>query len=404
MSLMRESRLLAGGEDVLEVLLLLVGQVAEHPLDEHLGESDDRVEGSSELVRHVGEELGLVTARRLELPALVLDLAEQAGVLDREGRLGGERAQQIDRLGRELAGTVPGHRDAADEPVVVGHRHGEDAPDAGGDQVVSHPALVGARHRDVGHLHGLAGDRGAPDRALALRDPNAPPGRRERAAGLGGGPVHELLGGLVVLEDDTPVEPGELDRAGRLSWSARVARSRVEPTARPTSPSAVSCSTDRVRSAVRASSSLNRRTFSIAMTAWSAKVCSSSICLSVNGPASPRRSWRAPIAAPSRMRGTATDARKPSSRAWCQVRGNSAATAAMSGTWTTRCSSTLRAVMVSRAIGRTRPRGEASGPWWRRAAVRRCPAARSGRRWRRSSGPRSPPPSPAPAGGRPASC
>ncbi len=160
----------------------------------------------------------------------------------------------------------------------------------------------------------------------------------------------------------TPPSSPESSTARETMVVSTVARSRVEPTARPTSPSAVSCSTDRVRSAVRASSALNRRTFSIAITAWSAKVCSSPICLSVNGPASPRRSCSAPIAAPSRMRGTATDAWKPSSRAWCQVRGNSAATAAMSGTWTTRCSSTLRAVMVSRAIGRTRPVGEARGP------------------------------------------
>jgi hypothetical protein len=45
---------------------------------------------SSELVGHVGEELGLVAARGLELSALVGDLSEEPGVLDREGRLGRE--------------------------------------------------------------------------------------------------------------------------------------------------------------------------------------------------------------------------------------------------------------------------------------------------------------------------
>ena len=39
---------------------------------------------------------------------------------------------------------------------------------------------------------------------------------------------------------------------------------------------------------VRWRSSLSRRVFSIAMTAWSANVVTSSICLSVNG----RTSWR----------------------------------------------------------------------------------------------------------------
>ena len=46
-----------------------------------------------------------------------------------------------------------------------------------------------------------------------------------------------------------------------------VSRSSVELTACPTSPSALSSPTDRVSCVVRASSSLNSRTFSIAMTA-----------------------------------------------------------------------------------------------------------------------------------------
>ena len=42
------------------------------------------------------------------------------------------------------------------------------------------------------------------------------------------------------------------------------------------------------RSSVRWRSSLSSRVFSMAMTAWAAKFCTSSICLSVNG----RTSWR----------------------------------------------------------------------------------------------------------------
>ena len=57
----------------------------------------------------------------------------------------------------------------------------------------------------------------------------------------------------------------------------------MELTARPTSPSARSSSTERVSWAVRACSSWNSRTFSMAITAWSAKVSTSSICLSENG-------------------------------------------------------------------------------------------------------------------------
>ena len=52
---------------------------------------------------------------------------------------------------------------------------------------------------------------------------------------------------------------------------------------------AVCCSSASVSSRLRLCSSLNRRTFSIAMTAWSAKVFSSAICLSVKGRTSCRR-------------------------------------------------------------------------------------------------------------------
>ena len=50
--------------------------------------------------------------------------------------------------------------------------------------------------------------------------------------------------------------------------------------------------------------SSNSRTFSIAITAWSAKVVTSSICLSVNGRTSARVSVKTPIGTSSRSIGT----------------------------------------------------------------------------------------------------
>ena len=50
-----------------------------------------------------------------------------------------------------------------------------------------------------------------------------------------------------------------------------------------TSEVAVCCSNASASSRVRCCSASNRRTFAIAITAWSAKVVTSSICLSVNG-------------------------------------------------------------------------------------------------------------------------
>ena len=91
----------ARGQDVLQVLGLLLVHLPEHPLGQHLREAEDRVQRRPQLVGHVGEELGLVAARGLELPALVLDLPEEPSVLDGEGRLGGEGLEQLDDLRRE---------------------------------------------------------------------------------------------------------------------------------------------------------------------------------------------------------------------------------------------------------------------------------------------------------------
>jgi hypothetical protein len=62
--------------------------------------------------------------------------------------------------------------------------------------------------------------------------------------------------------------------------------------------------TECARSRVRACTSSKSRTFSIAMTAWSAKVSASSICASVNGLTVIRPSSTTPMGLPSRSSGT----------------------------------------------------------------------------------------------------
>ena len=69
-----------------------------------------------------------------------------------------------------------------------------------------------------------------------------------------------------------------------------------------TSEVAVCCSSDSVRSRVVACRSSNSRTFSIAITAWSAKVCTSSICLAVKAGLDRGRSERADASAFSHQR------------------------------------------------------------------------------------------------------
>ena len=74
-----------------------------------------------------------------------------------------------------------------------------------------------------------------------------------------------------------------------------------------TSLVAVCCSRASVRSRFRACNSLNSRTFSIAITAWSAKVLSSAICFSENGrtsspPNQRSRRWGLPRVATASLR------------------------------------------------------------------------------------------------------
>ena len=94
----QREQVVARAVDVEQVLELLVVDLAEHLLAQHLGEADDRVERRAQLVRHVGEELGLVLVRHLQLAALGLDLVEEARVLDRDHRLVGEGLEQRELL------------------------------------------------------------------------------------------------------------------------------------------------------------------------------------------------------------------------------------------------------------------------------------------------------------------
>ena len=72
---------------------------------------------------------------------------------------------------------------------------------------------------------------------------------------------------------------------------------------RKTSEVAVCCSSDSASSRVRCCSASNNRAFSIAITAWSANVVTSSICLSVKGLTAFRVNTITPIGVPSRISG-----------------------------------------------------------------------------------------------------
>src|SRR5262249_1636942 len=124
--------------DVLQVFVLLLVQITKHPLGQNLRESNDSIQRCPQLVRHVGEELGLVATCCLKLPTLLLDLAEQPCVLDGQSGLGGEGPQQLDRLRGEITGAVACHTETADQMALAHHRYGEDRPDAAANEDFTH--------------------------------------------------------------------------------------------------------------------------------------------------------------------------------------------------------------------------------------------------------------------------
>jgi len=87
------------------------------------------------------------------------------------------------------------------------------------------------------------------------------------------------------------------------TWTTTVGEDEIT---RRISLVAVCCSRDSVSALLRASSSWNSRTFSIAMTAWAAKVSTSLICFSEKGWTSRRQRPIAPTGTPSRSSGTAS--------------------------------------------------------------------------------------------------
>jgi len=66
----------AGAQDILQILILL-GLISPNMRPEDFREPDDGIERGPQLVRHAGQELGLVAIRDLELAPLLLDFLEQ---------------------------------------------------------------------------------------------------------------------------------------------------------------------------------------------------------------------------------------------------------------------------------------------------------------------------------------
>ncbi len=115
------------------------------------------------------------------------------------------------------------------------------------------------------------------------------------------------------------------------------------------SPVAVCCSRVSVNARLRRSSSPNRLTFSIAITAWSAKVWSRAIWLGEKGPGFGRSTVITPIGTPSRSIGTAMMPQNVAAVATAPTAYSGSSRT--SGMWAIRRSSTARPAAVPRPGG-----------------------------------------------------
>src|SRR6516162_4212141 len=79
----------------------LLGWLTVSAIGHQFGITQDRVEWGAQLMAHVGQELRLVLARLFKLSALVLNLVEQAHILDGDDSLIGKSFNQLNLLWRE---------------------------------------------------------------------------------------------------------------------------------------------------------------------------------------------------------------------------------------------------------------------------------------------------------------
>src|SRR5262245_22544475 len=199
--------------DILRILLLLLVQLPEHLLCQYLGEPDNGVERSAQLVGHVRQELGFVLAGYFELTALLLNLTEEASVLNCDRRLGGEGLEHLDDFDRELAGTATSHCETAKDSPLAQQRKRKQCTCAGAQDGFAEPTFVRTRGRHVRDLYRLAGHRYSSQQALAFSEARRALQPDHLLVDILHGPQRELLGPFVVLVDRAAVGPRELDGA-----------------------------------------------------------------------------------------------------------------------------------------------------------------------------------------------
>ena len=127
----QREQVLPGGMDVVQIVLLLCRSARRKCLLQHFGKADDGVQRRAQLVRHVGEELGLVLTWRF--PALGSRLRislEQASVFNRDHGLISEGSKNGDPFFGEWTHFIASNYKSAHEAVFSNERYGQTSSNA----------------------------------------------------------------------------------------------------------------------------------------------------------------------------------------------------------------------------------------------------------------------------------
>ena len=150
----------------------------------------------------------------LELAALLLDLAEQSGILDRESRLRREGLEQVDDFRRELARRSARERKAAENAPLTQQRYSEQSANAGRCGRTLQRARIRALRQHIGDLYRSARRRRPPGRAVSDSKRRCEQQTRSAPARSRGSPADGTRPAFVELVDDAAVGRRELDRTG----------------------------------------------------------------------------------------------------------------------------------------------------------------------------------------------
>src|SRR5262249_20904774 len=128
---------------------------------------DDRVEWRAQLMGHVGEKFRLVPVGRLDLTALLLDLAKQPGVLNGQYGLSSKSFHKLDYFGTELAGRLSPYHQGAHDALLAQQRNNQTRAKTKPRQNLTHARRITVLFGNIGNLNRLTVECGAPDHAVS---------------------------------------------------------------------------------------------------------------------------------------------------------------------------------------------------------------------------------------------